>query len=173
MQALSVPINLGLSRWPVPFCYTSAVHEANPCARSVARRYSAARGCTGGNPARPRHAAGKTPPQRASTHLRRTECRSLLLRRRQEADLPIVPRRREVRPDLHHEHRRQRPAHGLNRQGTHHLQLLLSRWQEDSVLLHAPGQPRVPAAARFLQGLCLGSLCRIRHLHRESGRHRT
>src|SRR5437588_11947780 len=32
----------------------------------------------------------------------------------------IHPRQREVRPDPHHEHRRQRPAHGLDRQSPHH-----------------------------------------------------
>src|SRR5271165_5983343 len=36
---------------------------------------------------------------------------------------------------------------GTDRHRTHHMQLLLSRWQEDSLCLYALGQPGVPAAS--------------------------
>ncbi len=36
---------------------------------------------------------------------------------------------------------------GLDRQGTHDLQLFLPRWQEDSLCINAPGESGMPAAA--------------------------
>ena len=129
-------------------------------------------GCVVGPDFRARygHSSGEASAQRPPVDVWRAECRGLLFRRRQETDLPVVARRCEVRPDIRDEHRRQRPAHGLDRQGTHHLQLLLSRRQEDSLCINAPGQPRVPAETGLFQGLRLGRLLGIRHLHRESGR---
>ncbi len=36
--------------------------------------------------------------------------------------------------------------------------------------LHPPRQPRMPAPARFFQGICLGRVCRLRHFHGKSRR---
>ena len=55
-----------------------------------------------------------------------------------------------------HEYRRHGPAHGLDRQGTHDLQFLLSRRQEDSLRVDASGEPGVSAAAGLLEGLRVG-----------------
>src|SRR5215470_15742563 len=98
------------------------------------------------NSDRPNTRAGfprEASPQHSPAHLRRTECRSLLLRRRQEAYFPIHARAREVRSHLCHEHRRLRSAHGLHRQGPYHVFVLLSRRQEDPLLLDAPRRRRL------------------------------
>ena len=60
---------------------------------------------------------------------------------------------REVRPDLHHEHRRQRSAHGLDRQGPHHL--LVLRIPDGKKILYASthlGSPDCPPKPDYSKG---------------------
>src|SRR5580658_9420175 len=133
-----------------PLCYTSAHRYETLCISFLFARPqprwppSSIRAEL--EPGRYGHPTGKTSAQCAPVDLRWTECRSLFFRRWQETDLPVVSWRCEVRSDLCDEYRRQRPAHGLDRQGTHHLQFLLSRWQEDSLCLDSSREPGVPSA---------------------------
>ena len=122
----------------------------------------------GGGGLGPRGPPGQHPP----AHLRRRERRSVLLVRRAEDHLPVHPRRRAVRPDLHDEPGWLGPADGEHQRRAHYLWLLLSGGRLGHLRLDAPGRRRVPARAELPDGLRVGHLRQLRHLPREPGRQR-
>ena len=116
---------------------------------------------------------GEAPAQHSPAHLRRTERRGLLLRRRSHVELSAPGRRRSVRPDLHHSggHARRQAGHaqaGQHRQGPHHVQLHFSLGRSHSVFLHPRRQSGVSAEARLLEGLRLADLRHLQDLHRQA-----
>ena len=133
--------------------------------RGAGRRES--RGAVGGG-FRQRGPSGQHPP----AHLRRRERRGLLLVRRPADHLPVDPRRGALRPDLHDESGRLRPADGEHERRAHHVRLLLSGRRVDHLRVDAPGRRRMPAPAELPDGLRVGHLRQLRHLPREPGRQR-
>src|SRR6202035_396360 len=125
-RASAEDANQGHGMWAgTSLCYTNGHHHETHIAVRALFACTSNRGRTNNFRAdcesnRSSYAAGKASAQRASAYLWRAECRSLLFRRWQEADLSVVAWRCEMRPDFHDEHRRQRSAHDLDRQGTHH-----------------------------------------------------
>src|SRR5580704_9083458 len=102
--------NKGHGMWAgTSLCYTNGHHHEMHIAVRALFACASNRGPTNNYRAdcesnRSSYAAGKASAQRASAYLWRAECRSLLFRRRQEAELSVVAWRCEMRPDFHHEH---------------------------------------------------------------------
>ena len=115
-------------------------------------------------PAAVHGASRQAPCQRQADHPRRAERRSLLGSRRKAADLPGDARYQRVRSAVHHERRRVGHAHGLDRQGRHHLRLLPARQQAHHLRVDARSGAVLPGSSGSQQGLRVGGLPRLRYL---------